>query len=95
MSSDRQDLIRRFAVAIAGAHQASDFRSYKLSSDEVWRIATSLADREPPQTPADDRIERALQLLREAPGVRNDSDDVWCEGWQKVQQAVQILEGQE
>jgi hypothetical protein len=42
-----------------------------------------------------EKIERALQLLREAPGVRNDSDDVWCEGWQKVQQAVQILEGQE
>jgi hypothetical protein len=69
--NDRQELIRRFAVAIAGAHQTRAFRAFDVAVDEVWRIATSLADREPPQPepepqPADDRIERALQLLRDA-----------------------------
>jgi hypothetical protein len=92
--NDRQELIRRFAVAIAGAHHISEYLRHEIPHDMVWRIADFLADNEPPQPPTDDRIERALQLLREAPGVRNDSDDVWCEGWQKVQQAVQILEGQ-
>lgn len=87
--SSRQELIRRFAVAIAGAHQASDFRSYKLSSDEVWRIATSLADREPPQTPVDDRIERALQVLRDA----CDESDDGLDGWDLVRQGIKILEG--
>jgi hypothetical protein len=48
MSSDRQELIRRFAEAIAG---------------EYFAI---LADAEPPQPPADNRIDRALQVLREA-----------------------------
>jgi hypothetical protein len=90
--SDRRKLIQQFAVAIAGGHQASDFRSYKVSSDEVWRIATSLADREPPQTPADNRIERALQVLREAVQHPGNADG-WSEGWEMVQQAVQILEG--
>jgi hypothetical protein len=49
MSSDRQELIRRFAVAIAGAHQTRAFRAHEVALEEIWRIATSLADREPPQ----------------------------------------------
>jgi hypothetical protein len=47
--SDRQELIRRFAVAIAGAHQTRAFRAHDVALEEIWRIATSLADREPPQ----------------------------------------------
>jgi hypothetical protein len=47
--SDRQELIRQFAVAIAGAHQTRAFRAHDVALEEIWRIATSLADREPPQ----------------------------------------------
>jgi hypothetical protein len=47
--NDRQELIRRFAVAIAGAHQTRAFRAHDVALEEIWRIATSLADREPPQ----------------------------------------------
>jgi predicted nucleic acid-binding Zn-ribbon protein len=49
VSSDRQELIRRFAVAIVTADDKIAFRSYDVAIDEVWRIATSLANREPPQ----------------------------------------------
>lgn len=85
----RHKLIRRFAVAIAGAHQVSDFRSYKVSSGEVWRIATSLADAElEPQPEPDNRIEAALQKLRKAYNDGNDGD-----AWDGVLSAIQILEG--
>jgi hypothetical protein len=47
--NDRQELIRRFAVAIAGAHQTRAFRAHEVALEEIWRIATALADREPPQ----------------------------------------------
>jgi hypothetical protein len=47
--SDKQELIRRFAVAIVTADDKIAFRSYDVAIDEVWRIATSLANREPPQ----------------------------------------------
>jgi hypothetical protein len=96
MSSDRQELIRQFAVAIAGAHPTRAFRAHDVALEEIWRISTSLADREPPQPqpqpqPADDRIERALQVLREAVQHPGNADG-WSEGWEMVQQAIQILE---
>jgi hypothetical protein len=66
--NDRQELIRRFAVAIAGAHQTRAFRAHEVALEEIWRIAASLADREPAQPepqpqPTDDRMRRALQLI--------------------------------
>jgi hypothetical protein len=94
--NDRQELIRRFAVAIAGAHHISEYLRHEIPHDMIWRIAEFLADGEPPQPqPAvDDRIERALQLLREAFRQRADTNGR-CEGWEMVTEAVQILEGQE
>jgi hypothetical protein len=89
--SDRQELIRRFAVAIAGRHQTSEFRAYKVTSEDIWKVAKSLADGEPAQPPADNRIERALQVLRQAVQHPGNADG-WSEGWEMVQQAVQILE---
>jgi hypothetical protein len=65
MSNDRQELIRQFAVAIAGAQSVKTFDD-RMSEQEIWRQAKFMADTEPPQRPADDRIERALQLLRDA-----------------------------
>jgi hypothetical protein len=47
--SDRQELIRRFAVAIAGRYQAADFRWCRVSSEDIWKVAKSLADAEPQQ----------------------------------------------
>jgi hypothetical protein len=38
-----------------------------------------------------DKIERALQVLREAVQHAGNADG-WSEGWEMVQQAVQILE---
>jgi hypothetical protein len=98
--NDRQELIRRFAVAIAGAHHISEYLRHEIPHDMVWRIADFLADNEPPQPqpPADDRIERALQVLRQAVTKSNDAagfSEGSSEGWEMVDQAVQILEGQE
>jgi cytochrome c-type biogenesis protein CcmH/NrfG len=92
--SDRQELIRRFAVAIAGGHHIGEYLRHEIPHDMIWRIAEFLADGEQPQPqpPADNRIERALQVLREA--LRHPGNaDGWSEGWEMVQQAVQILEG--
>jgi hypothetical protein len=47
--NDRQELIRRFAVAIAGAHHISEYLRHEIPHDMVWRIADFLADNEPPQ----------------------------------------------
>jgi hypothetical protein len=92
--NDRQELIRRFAVAIAGRHQTSEFRAYKVTSEDIWKVAKSLADAEPPQPqPADNRIERALQVLREAVQHPGNADG-WSEGWEMVSEAMQILEGE-
>jgi hypothetical protein len=49
MSSDRQELIRRFAVAIAGGHHISEYLRHEIPHDMVWRIAEFLADGESPQ----------------------------------------------
>jgi hypothetical protein len=49
MIGNKRKLIRRFAVAIAGAHQTRAFRAHEVALEEIWRIATALADREPPQ----------------------------------------------
>jgi hypothetical protein len=49
MSNDRQELIRRFAVAIAGAHHISEYLRHEIPHDMVWRIAEFLADGEQPQ----------------------------------------------
>jgi hypothetical protein len=92
MSSDRQELIRQFAVAIAGAHHISEYLRHEIPHDMIWRIAEVLADTEPPQPPADNRIERALELMREAFRQRADTNGR-CEGWEMVSEAVQILEG--
>jgi hypothetical protein len=50
-----------------------------------------LVARLPDETPADDRIERALQVLREAIQHPGNADG-WSEGWEMVSDAVQILE---
>jgi hypothetical protein len=57
----------------------------------IWRIAEFLADGEQPQPqpPADNRIERALQVLRNACDEGDDSFD----GWDLVRQGIKILEG--
>jgi hypothetical protein len=84
MSSDRQELIRRFAVAIAGAHPTRAFRAYEVAIDEVWRIATSLVDREPPQP--------ALVTAQELEHTRED----WAElqgNVTRLTQDVQRLSG--
>jgi hypothetical protein len=44
-----------------------------------------------PQPPADDRIQRALQVLRNACDESDDSFD----GWDLVRQGIKILEGRE
>jgi hypothetical protein len=128
MSNDRQELIRQFAVAIAGAHQARSFRAFDVAIDEIWRIATSLADREPPQPEPqpepehtredwwelegdvkrlrkdvqrlsantetlEGRIRRAVTMLRDA--TRYDRAQGYVVPEDAVDQAVQILEGQE
>jgi hypothetical protein len=90
MSNNRQELIRRFAVAIAGAQSVKTFDD-RMSEQEIWRQAKFMADTEPPQRPADDRIERALQVLRQAVQHPGNADG-WSEGWEMVQQAIQILE---
>jgi hypothetical protein len=48
MSSDRQELIRRFAVAITQGYWASE-PEFVTSPEEVWEYATRIADLEPPQ----------------------------------------------
>jgi hypothetical protein len=68
VSSDRQELIRRFAVAIAGGHHISEYLRHEIPHDMIWRIAEFLADGESPQPepqpqPTDDRMRRALQLI--------------------------------
>jgi hypothetical protein len=164
MSSDRQELIRRFAVAIVqGLHAQPD--DGRINWVRVWEEATTMAGAEPqppadnkiestqtvspnaatrltpdefhaavmaympwiaeripqhqrviqavrlcakspeqaacaievawmdggvePQPPADDRIERALQVLRNACDEGDDSFD----GWDLVRQGIKILEG--
>jgi hypothetical protein len=57
MSSDRQELIRRFAVAIAGARFVNPNDVYPADEHDIWYEAAMLADAEPPQPPADNRIE--------------------------------------
>jgi hypothetical protein len=47
--NDRQKLIRRFAVAIAGAHHISEYLRHEIPHDMVWRIAECLANGEPSQ----------------------------------------------
>jgi hypothetical protein len=49
MSIDRQELIRRFAVAIAGGHHIGEYLRHEIPHDMIWRIAEFLADGEPPQ----------------------------------------------
>jgi hypothetical protein len=126
VSNDRQELIRRFAVAIAGAHQTRAFRSHDVALEEIWRIATSLADREPPQPEPQPehtredwwelqgdvkrltkdvqrlsgtvetfaaRIRRAVATLRSA--IPYDTACGYAVSEDIVDQAVQILEGQE
>jgi hypothetical protein len=64
--SDKQELIRRFAVAIAGGHHISEYLRHEIPHDMIWRIAEFLADGESPQPepqPTDDRMRRALQLI--------------------------------
>jgi hypothetical protein len=106
VSNDRQELIRRFAVAIAGAQSVKTFDD-RMSEQEIWRQAKFMADTEPPQRPADDRIERALKLLRDAQAY--DCHSVYVRGvmkagrhnagdWVEVEvltQVRKILEGQE
>jgi hypothetical protein len=46
--NDRQELIRRFAVAIAGAQSVKTFDD-RMSEQEIWRQAKFMADTEPPQ----------------------------------------------
>jgi hypothetical protein len=56
-----------------------------------------LVARLPDEPPVDDRIERALQVLRDAVTKSNDAagfSEGSSEGWEMVDQAVQILEGQ-
>jgi hypothetical protein len=88
VSSDRQELIRRFAVAIAGARFVNPNDVYPADEHDIWYEAAMLADAEPP---ADNRIERALQVLREAVQHPGNADG-WSEGWEMVNEAIQILE---
>jgi hypothetical protein len=46
-ASDRQELIRRFAVAIAGGHFASKTAYDSLGWADIWTIAVELANAEP------------------------------------------------
>jgi hypothetical protein len=68
VSSDRQELIRRFALAIAGAHQTRSFRAHEVALEEIWRIATSLADREPPQLEPEPQPEHTREDWAEVQG---------------------------
>jgi hypothetical protein len=86
--NDRQELIRRFAVALAGRAHISEYLRREIAHDMIWRIAECLADAEPPQPPADDRIERALQVLRDAQTYD------WVEA-EVLSEVRKILEGQE
>jgi hypothetical protein len=49
MSDDRQELIRRFALAIAQGYFANADKSFDMSHDSVWHAAELYADAEPPQ----------------------------------------------
>jgi predicted nucleic acid-binding Zn-ribbon protein len=80
MSNDRQELIRRFAVAIVTADDKIAFRSYDVAIDEVWRIATSLANREPAQP--------ALVTAQELEHTRED----WAELQGNVTRLTQDVE---
>jgi hypothetical protein len=88
VSSDRQELIRRFAVAIAGGHHIGEYLRHEIPHDMIWRIAEFLADGEQPQPqpPADNRIERALQVLRDAQAYD------WVEA-EVLSEVRKILEG--
>jgi hypothetical protein len=47
VSSDRQELIRRFAVAIVQGEHANTESDFSIAG--IWHIATELADAEPAQ----------------------------------------------
>jgi hypothetical protein len=44
----RQELVRRFAVALVGSEWYYKFRDGKFNAEHVWRTASELADAEPP-----------------------------------------------
>lgn len=92
MSSDRKELIRRCMLAILQGYWSNPNDDHQISEPQMWKHAADMADMEPPQPPADNRIERALELLREAFRQRADTNGR-CEGWEMVSEAVQILEG--
>ena len=47
----RQELVRRFAVALAGTEWCYNPGGRDFTSDIVWRWAAKLADAEPPSNP--------------------------------------------
>jgi hypothetical protein len=72
MSNDRQELIRRFAVAIVQGEHANTESDFSIAG--IWHIATELADAEPPQPPADNRIE-STQTVSPNAATRPTSDE--------------------
>jgi hypothetical protein len=76
MNSDRQELIRRFAVAIAGGHHIGEYLRHEIPHDMIWRIAEFLADGESPQP--------ALVTAQELEHTRED--------WAELQGDVTRLE---
>jgi hypothetical protein len=63
----------------------------RLCSSSGQKSPLDLVARIPDETPADDRIQRALQVLRDACDESDDSFD----GWDLVRQGIKILEGRE
>jgi hypothetical protein len=63
----------------------------RLCSSSGQKSPLDLVARIPDETPADDRIQRALQVLRDACDEGDDSFD----GWDLVRQGIKILEGRE
>jgi hypothetical protein len=63
----------------------------RLCSSSGQKSPLDLVARIPDETPADDRIQRALQVLRNA---CDESDDGFG-GWDLVRQGIKILEGRE
>jgi hypothetical protein len=87
MSSDRQELIRRFAVAIAGGHHISEYLRHEIPHDMIWRIAEVLAHAEPPQP--EPQAEHTREDWAELQGdVKRLTNDV-----QRLSGTVETLEG--
>jgi hypothetical protein len=82
MSNDRQELIRRFAVAIVQGEHANTESDFSIAG--IWHIATELADAEPSQP--------ALVTAQELEHTRED----WAElqgNVTRLTQDVQRLSG--